>query len=106
MPIFARILNFTLDEYVQREFNYTIVDPLDSIPIDEALVPSIISGPSEELTDKYYKINQIIPRLKKECDYFSIDQKSHGLFLRKKGVAHVESYLNVQNLYDNLAVFD
>jgi len=58
-------MKFTLDDYVQREFNYAIVDEVDSILIDEARTPLIISGPSEESTDKYYKINQIIPRLKK-----------------------------------------
>jgi len=57
-------MKFTLDDYVQREFNYAIVDEVDSILIDEARTPLIISGPSEESTDKYYKINQIIPRNK------------------------------------------
>ncbi len=92
-------MKFTLDEYVQREFNYAIVDEVDSILIDEARTPLIISGPSEESTDKYYKINQIIPRLKKERDY-SIDEKSRTVVLTEEGVAHVESYLNVQNLYE------
>jgi preprotein translocase subunit SecA len=92
-------MKFTLDEYVQREFNYAIVDEVDSILIDEARTPLIISGPSEESTDKYYKINQIIPRLKKDTDY-SIDEKSRTVVLTEEGVAHVETYLNVQNLYE------
>jgi preprotein translocase subunit SecA len=92
-------MKFNLDDYVQREFNYAIVDEVDSILIDEARTPLIISGPSEESTDKYYKINQIIPRLKRESDY-SIDEKSRTVVLTEEGVAHVEGYLNVQNLYE------
>jgi preprotein translocase subunit SecA len=92
-------MKFNLDDYVQREFNYAIVDEVDSILIDEARTPLIISGPSEESTDKYYKINQIIPRLKREKDY-SIDEKSRTVVLTEEGVAHVEGYLNVQNLYE------
>jgi len=92
-------MKFTLDDYVQREFNYAIVDEVDSILIDEARTPLIISGPSEESTDKYYKINQIIPRLQKDVDY-SIDEKSKTVVLTEEGVVHVEGLLNVQNLYE------
>ena len=92
-------MKFTLDDYVQREFNYAIVDEVDSILIDEARTPLIISGPSEESTDKYYKINQIIPRLQKDVDY-SIDEKSKTVVLTEEGVVNVEGLLNVQNLYE------
>ena len=92
-------MKFMLEDYVQRDFNYAIVDEVDSILIDEARTPLIISGPSEESTDKYHKINQIIPRLKKDRDY-SIDEKSKTVVLTEEGVAHVESLLNVQNLYE------
>jgi preprotein translocase subunit SecA len=92
-------MKFTLEDYVQREFNYAIVDEVDSILIDEARTPLIISGPSEESTDKYYKINQIIPRLKKDSD-FTIEEKTRTVFLTEEGVAHVEGFLNVQNLYE------
>jgi len=92
-------MKFTLEDYVQREFNYAIVDEVDSILIDEARTPLIISGSSEESTDKYYRINQIIPRLKKDSDY-SIDEKTKTVVLTEEGVAHVEGYLNVQNLYE------
>jgi preprotein translocase subunit SecA len=92
-------MKFSLEDYVQREFNYAIVDEVDSIIIDEARTPLIISGPSEESTDKYYKINQIIPRLKKDQDY-TIDEKSRTVVLTEDGVAHIEGYLNVQNLYE------
>jgi preprotein translocase subunit SecA len=92
-------MKFTLNDYVQRDFHYAIVDEVDSILIDEARTPLIISGPSEESTDKYHKINQIIPRLKRDTDY-SIDEKSRTVVLTEEGVAHVEGYLNVQNLYE------
>ncbi len=92
-------MKFNLEDYVQREFNYAIVDEVDSILIDEARTPLIISGPSEESTDKYNKINQIIPRLKKDNDY-TIDEKSRTVVLTEEGVAHVEGFLNVQNLYE------
>ena len=92
-------MKFSLDDYVQREFNYAIVDEVDSILIDEARTPLIISGQSEESTDKYYKINQLIPRLRKEQDY-SIDEKSRTVVLTEDGVARVEELLNVNNLYE------
>jgi preprotein translocase subunit SecA len=68
-------MKFSLEDYVQREFNYAIVDEVDSILIDEARTPLIISGPSEESTDKYYKINQVIPMLRKEHDY-AVEEKA------------------------------
>ncbi|MRR15808.1 MAG: preprotein translocase subunit SecA [Deltaproteobacteria bacterium] len=92
-------MKFSLEEYVQREFNYAIVDEVDSILIDEARTPLIISGASEDSTDKYYKINQIIPRLKKDVDY-TIEEKSKTVVLTEEGVSNVEKYLNVQNLYE------
>jgi len=92
-------MKFSLDDYVQREFNYAIVDEVDSILIDEARTPLIISGQSEESTDKYYKINQLIPRLRKDQDY-SIDEKSRTVVLTEEGVARVEELLKVNNLYE------
>src|SRR5271157_2262956 len=89
-------MKFNLDDYVQREFNYAIVDEVDSILIDEARTPLIISGPSEESTDKYYRINQVIPKLRREKDY-TIDEKSRTVVLTEEGVARVEGYLKVQN---------
>ena len=92
-------MKFSLADYVQRDFHYAIVDEVDSILIDEARTPLIISGPSDESTDKYYRINQVIPRLRKEQDY-TIDEKSRTVVLTEEGVARVESYLKVQNLYE------
>jgi preprotein translocase subunit SecA len=92
-------MKFSLADYVQRDFHYAIVDEVDSILIDEARTPLIISGASDESTDKYYRINQVIPRLRKEKDY-TIDEKSRTVVLTEEGVARVESYLKVQNLYE------
>ncbi|MGE5855359.1 MAG: DEAD/DEAH box helicase, partial [Syntrophaceae bacterium] len=92
-------MKFNLEDYVQRDFHYAIVDEVDSILIDEARTPLIISGPSEESTDKYYRINQIIPGLKKEKDY-SIDEKARTVVLTEEGVARVEKSLKVENLFD------
>jgi len=92
-------MKFTIEDYVQRNLNYAIVDEVDSILIDEARTPLIISGPAEESTDKYYKINRIIPSLKREQDY-QLEEKSHTAFLTEGGVAHVEKLLHVENLYD------
>jgi len=92
-------MKFSLEDYAQRDFHYAIVDEVDSILIDEARTPLIISGPSEESTDKYYRINQVIPRLRKDTDY-TIDEKSRTVVLTEEGVARVESYLKVTNLYE------
>ena len=92
-------MKFSLEDYVQKEFNYAIVDEVDSILVDEARTPLIISGPSEESTDKYYRINQVIPRLRRDKDY-TIDEKSRTVVLTEEGVSRVEGYLKVQNLYE------
>ncbi len=92
-------MKFSIDDYVQRDLHYAIVDEVDSILIDEARTPLIISGPTEESTDKYYKINRIIPSLKLGKDY-QIEEKSHTAFLTEEGVTHVERLLRVDNLYD------
>ncbi|HKY62555.1 MAG TPA: preprotein translocase subunit SecA, partial [bacterium] len=92
-------MKFSIEQMVQRELNYAIVDEVDSILIDEARTPLIISGPSEDSTDKYHRINVIIPNLKAEADY-TIDEKARSATLTEEGVAHVEKLLNVDNLYD------
>ena len=92
-------MKFDLKDYVQRELNYAIVDEVDSILIDEARTPLIISGPSEESTDLYYRINEIIPRLNKEEDY-TIEEKTKTAALTESGNEKVERMLGVQNLYD------
>jgi preprotein translocase subunit SecA len=92
-------MKFTLDEYVQRDFFYAIVDEVDSILIDEARTPLIISGASDESTDKYARVNQVIPQLRKDKEY-TVDEKSRTSILTEEGVARVEGILKVQNLYE------
>ncbi|HWO40261.1 MAG TPA: preprotein translocase subunit SecA [Candidatus Eisenbacteria bacterium] len=110
-------MKFSLDEYVQRELNFAVVDEVDNILIDEARTPLIISGPAEESTDKYYIIDRIIPKLQRgaviqgdpsqdkraaieaQGDY-TVDEKSRSVTLTESGVAKVERLLGVHNLYD------
>src|SRR5574337_764382 len=108
-------MKFAAAEFVQRELHYAIVDEVDSILIDEARTPLIISGPAEESTEKYYQIDRIIPRLKQGAtivggkmyeaeaqvsgDYM-VDEKAKSVALTESGVAKVESLLGVKNLYD------
>jgi preprotein translocase subunit SecA len=92
-------MKFSLDDCVQRELHYAIVDEVDSILIDEARTPLIISGPAEQSTELYYRIDRIIPRLKKADDY-TIDEKTRSVVLTEEGVQRVEDLLHVENLYD------
>jgi preprotein translocase subunit SecA len=92
-------MKFDRQSLVQRELHYAIVDEVDSILIDEARTPLIISGPAERSTDLYYQVNNIIPRLKKESDY-SIDEKARTVVLTEEGVARAENLLQVDNIYD------
>jgi len=92
-------MKFDRQSLVQRELHYAIVDEVDSILIDEARTPLIISGPAERSTDLYYQVNNIIPRLKKESDY-SIDEKARTVVLTEEGVARAEKSLQVDNIYD------
>ena len=92
-------MKFSLDDYVQRDHFFSIVDEVDSILIDEARTPLIISGPSEDSTDLYYKVDQIVRGLKLETD-FTLDEKSKQVNLTETGASRVESLLNLNNLYD------
>jgi preprotein translocase subunit SecA len=92
-------MKFELEAMVQRDHVYAIVDEVDSILIDEARTPLIISGPSEESPGKYYEVDRIIPRLVAETDY-QVDEKQHTAVLTEEGVAHAEKLLGVSNLYD------
>ncbi len=106
-------MKFRIDDCVQREHNFAIVDEVDSILIDEARTPLIISGPSEESTDKYYKVNKIIPKLirgeviegkepgeKYTTGDYTVDEKHRGVALTEEGVVKVEQLLGIHNLYD------
>jgi len=92
-------MKFDRESLVQRELNFSIVDEVDSILIDEARTPLIISGPAEKSTDLYYQINNLIPRLNKESDY-TIDEKARSAILTEDGVAKSEKLLQVDNLFD------
>ena len=92
-------MKFDQESLVQGELNFCIVDEVDSILIDEARTPLIISGPAEKSTDLYYQINNLIPRLNKETD-FTIDEKARSAILTEDGVARAEELLQVDNLFD------
>ncbi|MBI3455158.1 MAG: preprotein translocase subunit SecA [Candidatus Rokubacteria bacterium] len=112
-------MRFTLDELAQREIHYAIVDEVDSILIDEARTPLIISGPAEESTELYYKIDRIIPRLTRAAtitegklheieeiragDYI-VDEKSKTVTLTETGIARCEQLLGIANLYDPIHI--
>ena len=85
-------------QLVQRELNFCIVDEVDSILIDEARTPLIISGPAEDATEKYAKANEIAKKLVKNKD-FSVDEKDKNIQLTEKGVNHIQEMLGIQNLY-------
>jgi len=92
-------MKYDLASCVQRGHQFAIVDEVDSILIDEARTPLIISGPSEESTDKYFKIDKIIPKLIQEIDY-TLDEKHRTATLTEEGVSKCERMLGLGNLYD------
>ena len=92
-------MKFRATNFVQRDPSYAIVDEVDSILIDEARTPLIISGPAEDSTDKYYTVNKIIPGLRAE-DHFTVDEKARSVVLTEEGVHEVERALGVENLYE------
>jgi len=87
------------DRMVQRGQHYAIVDEVDSILIDEARTPLIISGSAEESADLYVKVDRLIPRLKREVD-FTVDEKAHSAMLTDDGVEKMEQLLSVDNLFE------
>ena len=92
-------MKFSSEQFVQRELNFAIVDEVDSILIDEARTPLIISGPAEESTLKYNEACKVIPRLRKEKD-FQVDEKAKTAALNDEGIGTVEKILDIENLYD------
>lgn len=96
-------MKFRFEDYVQRDPNFAIVDEVDSILIDEARTPLIISGPTDETSDKYVTINKIIPYLQKET-HFTVDEKTKSVSLIETGIAKVEELLNIPNLYDPINI--
>ncbi len=92
-------MKFRLEDYVQRGHNFAIVDEVDSILIDEARTPLIISGPTRDPVDKYYLIDSVVPALQNEVDYV-VDEKGKSCTLTDGGVDKVETKLGLDNLYD------
>ncbi len=92
-------MKFYKESIVQGDLHYAIVDEVDSILIDEARTPLIISGQAEKSTHLYYEINTIIPRLSRDVDY-AIDEKARSAVLTEDGVAKAEQLIKVENLYD------
>ena len=92
-------MKFTREQLVQRDLNFAIVDEVDSILIDEARTPLIISGPAEQSTQLYGLVDSIMPLFIKDVDY-TTDEKSRSVTLTDEGVQKAEEKLNVENLFD------
>ncbi len=87
------------DKMVQRGLRYAVIDEVDSILIDEARTPLIISGPAEQSAQSYERVDKIVPRLKRDIDY-TVDEKAHSAMLTDEGVERVQDLLELENLYD------
>ncbi|MFP4081866.1 MAG: preprotein translocase subunit SecA [Candidatus Aminicenantes bacterium] len=92
-------MKFRLSDLVQKEHHYAILDEVDSILIDEARTPLIISGPTEESTTFYYRVDNLVRRLRKN-KHFQVDEKTRTVVLTEEGVSQAENFLKVKNLYD------
>src|SRR5262245_3100700 len=92
-------MKFDVAHRVQRDFHYAIVDEVDSILIDEARTPLIISGPSDESTDKYFRIDKIVPRLRRDVDY-QVDEKHRTVTLTEEGNVRAAQLVGIADLYD------
>ena len=97
--LFPKVVKSADGKEVEKLFHFAIVDEVDSILIDEARTPLIISGPAEESTDLYYKVDQIIPKLRRDLD-FTVDEKTRTVTLTEDGVPSVEKLLGIDNVYD------
>lgn len=91
------------DKMVQRKLSFAIVDEVDSILIDEARTPLIISAPAEEATDKYYEFAKMVKNLKNDKDYV-VDEKAKSASLTDEGIEHMEKILNVENIYEEFGI--
>ena len=92
-------MKFSLDDCVLRELNYAIIDECDSILVDEARTPLIISGAKEQSAEKYYEVNNVIPKLQKEI-HFTVEEKSKSVSITDEGNKKIEELLGISNLYD------
>ena len=91
------------EHMVQRDLNYAIIDEVDSILIDEARTPLIISGEGDKPTDLYYRISKFVPRLTVEVDYV-VDEKAHIVTLTEEGVRKVEKHFGIENLSEEMEI--
>jgi preprotein translocase subunit SecA len=92
-------MKYELSDYVQRELNFAIIDEVDSILVDEARTPLIISGPLAGSSELYGVVDKVMPRLKKDIHY-NVDEKSHSATMTEEGVDAAQRLLNIDNLYD------
>jgi preprotein translocase subunit SecA len=97
--LYPKITKSADGKEVEKLFHFAIVDEVDSILIDEARTPLIISGPAEESTDLYYKVDRIIPKLRRDLD-FTVDEKTRTVTLTEEGVPSVEKLLGIDNIYE------
>lgn len=93
-------MKFEVESLVQREYNFAIVDEVDSILIDEARTPLIISGPTDESVSFYYTVNDFVKKLKRNTENYELDEKSKTVVLTEKGITEAERYFKLDNLYD------
>ena len=93
-------MKFDVQSLSQREFNFAIVDEVDSILIDEARTPLIISGPTEESTSFFHRVNEFVTRVKRSKEYYDHDEKSKTVILTENGISEAEKFFHVDNLYD------
>ncbi len=93
-------MKYDVDELVQRDYHFAIVDEVDSILIDEARTPLIISGPTEESTSFYYTVNDFIKRIKGDQKAYEKDEKSKTVVLTEYGIGEAEKFFKIENLYD------
>jgi preprotein translocase subunit SecA len=93
-------MKFDVQSLTQHEFNYAIVDEVDSILIDEARTPLIISGPTDESTSFFYRVNEFVARIRRSKEYYDHDEKSKTVVLTESGISEAEKFFHVDNLYD------
>ncbi len=93
-------MKFQMEDLTQREFNFAIVDEVDSILIDEARTPLIISGSTNESTSFYYTVNDFVKRIKQDKTHYELDEKSRTVVLTELGITEAEKFFRVENLYD------
>jgi preprotein translocase subunit SecA len=93
-------MKFEVESLTQKEFNFAIVDEVDSILIDEARTPLIISGPTEESTSIYYSVNDFVKKAKRDNANYDLDEKSRTVVLTEQGISEAEQFFKIDNLYD------